>query len=426
MATLSASGFVREDALRALGRLAHPRSVGYVLMRLGDWVVQVRSAAVAALDALVQRGVAAELITHHGLVERLERVERVDLSAVAARIRAHLREARSREALEVGLVSERATTRLFCWRTIEAELDGDRALLERALRDRDPLVRAWVAARVLTTSAADDTQLVRALLRDRASRVRACVLRALPRERVDVWRDELCELALCDAAGLRELARFVLRHANPPDFAALCRARLDSASGGAPRAGWIATLGELGAPSDFERVAAWIDHPSARVRAAALAAALRLDRTRAEPAVVRALEDPRRAVRAVAWRCLRDAPRELWTAKAEELLRGNDASVQRNALIALTSTRDWRAVPALLGGLLAPHESTRTLAWQGIDAWQRRNGVRGWLRPSDDVKRRLAMLWPRARERRDAPPAFANAWDTFRRKLDEELGVPRA
>jgi len=425
LATLSANGFVREAALRALGRLAHPRSVAYVLLRLVDWVVQVRSAAAAALDALLERGVAAELIAHHGLVERLERVERVDFSAVAARLRAHLREPRSRAALEAGLASERAATRLYCWRAIEAELDGDRALLERALGDCDPLVRDWVAARVLITSAADDAQLIRALLRDRASRVRACVLRALPRERADVWRDDLCELALSDAANVRELARFVLRHANPPDFAALCRARLDSASGGALRPGWIATLGELGAASDFERVANWIEHPSARIRAAALAAAVRLDRTRAEPAVVRALQDPRRAVRTVVWRCLRDVPRERWAARAEALLRGSDAKVQRSALVALTATRDWQAVPALLEGLLAAHASTRSLAWQGIDAWQRRNQTRGWLRPSYDVKRRMATLWPSAREQREAPHALAESWSGFRRKLDEELGVPR-
>jgi len=260
------------------------------------------------------------------------------------------------------------------------------------------------------------------------------VLRALPDGHIHVLRDELCELALSDLVSVRELARFVLRNSNPPDFAAICRARLESAGIVEPRPGWIATLGELGSPSDFERVAAWLDNPSSRIRAAALAAALRLDRARAEPAFVKALEDPRRAVRHVVWRCLPVMPRELWLAWAEDLVRKNHASLQRRALHALTSTGDWTVVPALLEGLLAPHESARLLARQGIDTWLLRHKPRSWLRPSDDVKRRLEMLWPITRERCDASTDFMErscsgrfheTWIAFRSLLDCECGPPK-
>lgn|GEM_PF-3414936 len=181
-------------------------------------------------------------------------------------------------------------------------------------------------------------------------------------------------------------------------------------------------------------MAAWLDNPNARIRAAALAAALRLDRARAEPAFVKALEDPRRAVRHVVWRCLPVMPRELWLAWAEDLVRKNHANLQRRALHALTSTGDWSGVPALLEGLLAPHESTRLLARQRIYTWLLRHKPRSWLRPSDDVKRRLEMLWPLTRERCDASPDFKHKWISgrldevwieFRCLLDCEIGPPK-
>ena len=52
-----AYGFVREAALKQLEVLAHPRATAYVLLRLGDWVPQVRAAASQTLEALLQAGI---------------------------------------------------------------------------------------------------------------------------------------------------------------------------------------------------------------------------------------------------------------------------------------------------------------------------------------------------------------------------------
>ncbi len=179
VATLSASGYTREASLHAIGRLGHPRAVPYVLLRLGDWVEQVRQAAVATLRSLMDRGVASQLIEHHYLIEHLRVVRRVDLLGLDAEIRERLRATASSTALESGLTAERAATRLFCFRLLEEELQVQPSLVNKALRDKDPVVRSWIAGKVARGELDVTDQVFRSLLCDKASRISTTMISAV-------------------------------------------------------------------------------------------------------------------------------------------------------------------------------------------------------------------------------------------------------
>ena len=351
VATLSASGYTREAALHALGRLGHPRAVPYVLLRLGDWVEQVRQAAVATLRALMDRGVASQLIEHHYLIEHLRVVQRVELSSLDAEIRERLQAASSRTALESGLAAERAATRLFCFRLLDDELRLQPSVVERALGDRDPVVRSWIAGKVARGELDVADEVFRSLLCDKASRVSTTMIRALAPEHVASYRAELIELAMADARPVRESARFVLSRAESIDFAATCRSRLDSESRDAIRPGWVACLGETGDASDFERIVTILDHPRSRVRAAAVTGAGRLAYDRAAPMVVSMLADSSGHVRRAAVGALSEAAPARWTSTAYETLRSGPERGKAAALSALTARGSWDAVPTVVAGI---------------------------------------------------------------------------
>lgn len=419
VATLSASGYTREAALHALGRLGHPRAVPYVLLRLGDWVEQVRQAAVTTLRMLMDRGVAGELIEHHYLIEHLRVVQRVDLSSLDAEIRERLQAASSRTALESGLTTARSATRLFCFRLLDNELRHQPSLVERALGDSDPVVRSWVAGKVARGELDVTDEVFRSLLCDKASRVSTAIIRALVPEQVASYRAELIELSMADARPVRESARFVLSRAESIDFAATCRSLLESESPYLIRPGWVACLGETGDASDFERIVSLLDHPRSRVRAAAVTAAGRLDRDRAAPMVVRMLADSSGHVRRAAVVVLADATSTLWTSTAYDTLRSGSERAQAAALNALTARGSWDSVPPLLHALLADSDEVRDRAWQGIYDWHRRHGSHGWIKPSTECRAEISRVWPEVRDRDDAPDWAIDQWSSLKRWIED-------
>ena len=131
VASLNSDGHVRETALQGLERLRHPRSLIYVFPRLGDWVPQVRHAAARLLRALMDVGIADELMTRYCLIRRLDDVKRVDLRGIRKEIEVYLRSPDSLPSVRRALESQDAGQRMFAFQLLEPLLD--RMLLDKAL-----------------------------------------------------------------------------------------------------------------------------------------------------------------------------------------------------------------------------------------------------------------------------------------------------
>jgi hypothetical protein len=202
---------------------------------------------------------------------------------------------------------------------------------------------------------------------------------------------------------------------------------VDSTPAGSVRCGWLAALGELGDAGDFDRVCAHLGHPRARIRLAALSAASMLGGARVAPAALRAVSDSSRHVRRVALRALiASEASSVWRAHADELLHSDSEGAQRCALELQLAAGGWDAVPALVFALGSRFASVREHAWRGIDAWQRLNGARGWIRPSAEARQRLTTLWTCGGSRVEAPRWVSASWNGLRSKIDECIAQPPA
>lgn len=421
VATLSANGHTREAATNALATLGHPRAVPYLLIRLGDWVPQVRVAAETALHRLMNTGIASELIEHHNLLVHLASVQRVDLTAMQSSIRDHLQAPCSLGELEAGLDHERATTRRYCMSLLLGRQDAQLDLVDRILQDPDPMIRRWFAFRVVRGDVQVAEGTLRRLLVDRASSVSTVVLRSLSDEQTVHFTQELIELSLADVRPVRESARWALKSRGWTHFAEEARSRISSKPRDGVAPGWVATLGETGTfATDYECVSELAHHPRSRVRAAAITALARLDKVRAARFVAEHLDDSSGLVRRSAIAALSDTPRREWQDTARKLVRSGTARGQVAALHLLALHSGWDTIPALLEAVLSDNPDLTDRAWQALCDWQRRHGTQRWLKPSEPCRRELSAVWP-AIAAIEPPKWTGSTWEDLRATIDQHL-----
>lgn len=389
-ASLNGNGFVRERALRHLADLGHARAVPYVLLRLGDWVQQVREEAERALRRLMDAGHVEPFLNHHVLTEHLHRVGRVDLAEIYAAIASHLRDPRHRPLLLYRLASADERQRLFIYRVLKPELEHDQDLVAAAAQDRSPTVRAWAAEFLAREKLANHHDLLRRLLRDRVPRVRLAVLQWLPSPTPLSLQDEVAEQIFADSRSVRDVALFLLRREGHTDVADRYRARLTSTYAEGVQPGWVAGLGETGQPTDLPLVRPFLHAPRSKVREAALRAAGRLDFPAVRREVLKVLEDRSSRVRRAAVTLLSGHRDEEIVARARRLMREGSEPTQWTAFTLLGSRDGWEVVPDILSGLMAESERIRQTAWVRLDDWYRRHQTQGWLTPDDRTSRALA------------------------------------
>ncbi|MFC1836560.1 hypothetical protein ACFL2Q_17850, partial [Thermodesulfobacteriota bacterium] len=84
IATLNGNGRIREKALRLLGDLEHPLVLPYLLLRQLDWVdrIRIRAHKLLELRLKAEKVSVSEVAKHYRLVEKLDRVSRIDLSSI--------------------------------------------------------------------------------------------------------------------------------------------------------------------------------------------------------------------------------------------------------------------------------------------------------------------------------------------------------
>lgn len=331
LAALDADGHRRERAVRAVIAAGHPELVPFLVLRTGDWVRQVSSAARHGLTGILDAASvpalsAAAPITRHLAGRRRGRFAEAQLTAavLAASPAVRDRLARSRSVLErrLAFAADRLQDRLS---------QADLAVV--AARESDSIIRS-AAAGVVCRDAVwrADTVRLRALAGVRWSDVRALALTGLVR----LGRDaEVAQLGLDDTSALvRAAARAAARRAGI-DVEAHYRAA-------APSAGAIAGLAEVGTAKDAELLRPLLRHGDARVRAAAVKASGVLSAVPVDE-VVPLLQDPAAAVVREATAALRPCLRLLPDGLGEQLMAGARPEVRMAGYRLILAGRDGAA-----------------------------------------------------------------------------------
>jgi HEAT repeat protein len=390
-------GFVRQEALEQLRQRGDGRAVPFLVMRLNDWVVQVRRTAQAALSRYLLPGFAPFLVAALPLVLALERQRRGEHATMVAAILDLLRSDDCREALSTGCGSPDRELRRACYRIALGDTGEDAGLVEQALGDRDPAIRLWAVRRAgqrLDRPWAPG--LVYRALSDRSVQVRRVALGLLADALPSDEAGRLLEAALLDDnTSARWQARMLRIRRGPIDLADFYRTALAEARAPARLRGALLGLGESGTAADIAAVTAHLGADPTSVRRAAVRALSGLEADSSTQPFLAALVDPLPGISKEARRALLPRLRYLPIQVLADLIASDRAPHVRGSALALASALSkWDALPLLLegGGASAPEVAARA----GLL-------LRGWLArynksfplPTPAQVERIEAVWGR-------------------------------
>ena len=289
----SGNGYVREAAVRYLAHEYLGMELPFLLLRINDWVPEVRSVAIAAVRSRIVAEYSRQFVRCLPLLESLERQSRHDGDEVFQSIRKILTAPDCflflREAI---LGSDRQVRRAAMSVVMDAPpCNTSTQIMEDALGSADGTVRL-MALRGLCRGLGEAKLcgILEIALRDKLPPVRACALTEIAERFPNVATPHLTAGILDRHTSIRSIARFYLRRCGVEEFAPVYRRELGQQQGAA-LAFVIAGLGETGDKEDSQRVAGYLSHPTPSVRRAAISALGRLDAAGFQIAFFEALLD---------------------------------------------------------------------------------------------------------------------------------------
>lgn len=350
LASMHNSGYVREAAVGWLDGVSDGSEVPFLLLRLNDWVAEVRAGALRGVLSRARPDYALHFFRHLRLVERLRACTRETPARAIEAIDRVLTGPGTVTLLRDGIGSGDRWLRRYCFRlAIQSKAVTGQAILREALSDSDAVIRLWAARNLLPDLPEQELRLVLpGLLRDpfmpvRCEALNCMVQRDLGGADAELW------LALLDSqASVRALARYQLEKRGNAEVRAVYIDALRAESDKILRAG-IAGLGETGNAQDAQLITPFLKGRSIGVRRAAVRAiaALAGDRFVAELVAV-LLDDHKGLSRegrlALQRRRLHVDADELWSLFCQDRLD----HVRQNILLLFSRMRSWTRIRYLI------------------------------------------------------------------------------
>lgn len=364
------SGYVREEAVRRLARTHDGSELPYLLLRLNDWVDQVRDEARRAVFARLRDDQATNWARHFSLVDRIARTRRADPAPLIQTL-AHILTTTHGQAamLDAMKNSSRHTARAIVRFLIEHAPSGLGPVVAAGAIADDALIRtAMVRVVAQAFPPAEALPTLQRMASDASPIVRRESLLALARAFPDA-ASELAERAVLDpSASVRETARFLLKDSHA-DFAATYRSALSTAPTPRRLAGILIGLAEVGAASDAERAAPYLSHPSPSVRRAAVQSVMRLAGEAYADRIVNMLLDPSSAVSSAARNTLRKHARGLSATQLTAILAAALPHARLNAVHLMAALPKWDSISCLIDTAASGDQDVASLARKQIGVW---------------------------------------------------------
>jgi HEAT repeat protein len=267
IASLNGNGYVREKAVRELSRLKNTDGLRFILLRLGDWVVEVRKAATAGVLSFLESRYIDNWLKQLTAIDWLLKVERVDLREIHNQIIQFILSQDFSEEFynKIKRLDEKSRFRFF------KILLGNRQLnieqLNKIIKDKNFLVRLNLIKHLSSFDTAIQAQLIARFLRDRSAKVRLEALYA-SKSFSPNFDDQIFILLSDEAASIRELSRHLLKDKGI-DSTALYRQRIANQQF---LSGSLLGLSETGKSEDLPIFERYISEEKSKLVIACLAA----------------------------------------------------------------------------------------------------------------------------------------------------------
>jgi HEAT repeat protein len=367
------NGYVREAAVRRLATLSDEAELRYLLLRLNDWVPQVRAAARAAVLERTRAAYVSAFARNFPLLERAVRTQRDDLSSVVEPLTGLMASEPGQTAMLAAMASgSRFTARAAAQFLIHRVPSALARVVAAGVHAADPTIRGWVTPLVMRALPSTEAlPTLQRLASDSSPVVRRDALDALARGYPDDAQRSLERAVLDVSASVRETARFLLRP-RQLDLLAMYRAAMSESATPRRLASAIAGLAEVGTAADAHNVAPYLSHPNASVRRAAVKAVMRLAGDAFAERILTILNDPSGAVSAASRDALRRHAAMLGRSSLSEIItKSPHQHARRNAVHLLSALPKWQSITALIQMATAADDEVAALARRYIVQWVR-------------------------------------------------------
>jgi HEAT repeat protein len=371
IATSHTNGYVREEAIRELGKTETGAELPFLFIRANDWVDVIRSSARNLLLNRIRPDYVHHLLAWLPLALRLSKARRDDHSPIVEAVRRLFESVEARETLHKGFESQDQFVRRYCF-DLALNLNGAAQLtvLQRAFMEQDPQVRK---AAVRKLHAILPNNALKGLLtrarNDACMPVRREALHIYSEKYGDQAEQEFQSALLDPNIAVREEAQYFFRKKSTLDLRAYY-SQILNASKGRKLCASVAGLGETGLPKDSQLVERFVADPSSTVRTAALHAIARLNPDAYLDQFVLALNDAsakvtREAVAALSKKSNSIGGQRLW----EVYNHSRYLHVKRGVLYLLARISKWDSIAFLIQSLTDQDESLVELSQRYIVRW---------------------------------------------------------
>ncbi len=370
LASFHYSGYVREAAVGELASQRTGKELPFLLIRLNDWVSQVRDTAARAVRARIEQTYAVHFLANISLVLRLRACGRVDKQFVDD-VCGLLKSPECKAVLQAGMASKDKTIRRISFQLAAKSDPSTRASIIRAvMTDPDVVARSWAVRHFLPDVTPDELpSVVEPMLNDRYMPVRRDALWAVATKRPDLAVEPLRRALLDKHISMRETARQFLSVAGVPDVRSFYVEAVEKGAD-AQRFAAICGLGESGKAADVSLLLASLDSLLPRLRRAAVYAVGRLDVEGCLTKLTGFLSDAKASVSRESLKALLPKARLISLDELELLLTSNsNFHVRRNALTLILHTDKWLKLPALLNACADEDAKIAGLAARALRDW---------------------------------------------------------
>ncbi|MFO7906876.1 MAG: HEAT repeat domain-containing protein [Pirellulaceae bacterium] len=355
------NGRVREAAVKRLGTSAHPEALRFLLVRLNDWVPNIRQTALQIVHNRLE-GPIDPFVPNLYLVSRLAECQRADFSEF---IRAVAQKLVLPEHVDVlfRLIEQGSWSAARQWFAVVLSLPGDHhsRFIRAGLKSSDIVVRLRSVQSAPNMLREDElASLLTEVRQNKLAAVRLQALSAYVDHFPNAAPGALRESLLDRSASVREFARFYLRKAGENGFADYYRKALQDDK--TVRVALLG-LGETGNETDLPLVLPYLDSSVTSRRTAAIQSLSRLADDRFVNVFLDHLQDESPRVVRTAGQWVSGRPHLIDLDRINHLLSTDSrAHVRQTALIIFGSADFWKALPHLIRAAQDDDDDIRTRA----------------------------------------------------------------
>ena len=363
LASLNSNGYVREKAVKYLADMQDPYAIRFILFRLGDWVAQVRGAALFSLQKYFSENYRHVFIGELPMIQMIQRVQRVQLLGEYNMILRFITAQRLNEKFYKSLkVSEKA--RLLYLRSYFLMNGFETKHTNILMDDRNFLVRLEMLNHLDQLPDTDRKYCLIKLLNDSSAQVRLRTLYQIEKSK-DEFRSVVLELTSDESASVRDLARYLLQMA-VEDLRTLYKSQI---ANNQRIVGSILGLAEVGSENDVEIFKSFVSNNNLRTKLAGLKAIHRFNKSLSRSYCLDLLTHHSKKIRN---RCV-DILAELWNLDVSEkcwsVYKEGTIPLRKTILTLFNRVAGWDALPPLILAVSDNDESIRNFAWMSIEAW---------------------------------------------------------